>query len=98
MTDSLGAGSGTPTVVEQAGVADLQSHYEGAVLSLVVRDLAVAAPAADETAVMVIVTDVWVQAEQHATTALTSWAHLSWFVQAAVARFVGGLLPQMAGC
>ncbi|MGW4805853.1 hypothetical protein [Kitasatospora sp. NPDC004272] len=78
--------------------APLQEQYEGAVLSLVVSDLASAAPAADETAVKAIVADVWSQAEQHAKSARTSWAHLSWFVQAAVTRFVSGLLPQTAGC
>jgi hypothetical protein len=78
--------------------APLQEQYEGAVLSLVVSDLASVAQAADETAVMAIVADVWRQAEQHAKSARTSWAHLSWFVQAAVTRFVSGLLPQTAGC
>ncbi|MFD5565885.1 hypothetical protein [Kitasatospora griseola] len=79
--------------------APLQEQYEGAVLSLVVHDLATAAPAAGETAVMTIVTEVWDQAEQHAKSAITtSWAHLSWFVQNAVQRFAAGLLPQTAGC
>ncbi|WP_033252888.1 hypothetical protein [Kitasatospora phosalacinea] len=97
MTDSAGATHGVPGIKQHASVV-LQEQFEGRVLALVVRDLSVVAPAADETAVMTIVAQVWKQAEQHAKTARTSWAHLSWFVQDAVSTFVNGLLPQTAGC
>ncbi|MFI5534519.1 hypothetical protein ACIA8O_38890 [Kitasatospora sp. NPDC051853] len=86
------------TLSETARAESLQDQYEGAVLSLVIRDLAVASPASGEDAVMEVVTKVWTQAKQHAKTNRTSWAHLSWFVQNAIAQFVAGLRPQMAGC
>lgn len=78
--------------------AGLQEQYEGRVLALVVRDLATAAPAASETVVMELVAQVWEQVEGHFEKASTTWAHVSWFVQNTIARFVAGLRPQMAGC
>ncbi|MEU3564587.1 hypothetical protein [Kitasatospora sp. NPDC006786] len=79
--------------------APLQIQYEGRVRSLIARDLAAVAPTADETTVSALVADVWRQAEEHlAKAGRTGWAHLSWFVQNAIARLVSGARPQMAGC
>ncbi|MBD0671623.1 hypothetical protein [Streptomyces sp. CBMA156] len=79
--------------------APLQIQYEGRVRSLIARDLAAVAPAADETTVSALVADVWRQAEEHlAKAGRTGWAHLSWFVQNAITRLVGGAQPQMARC
>ncbi|MGW3185468.1 hypothetical protein ACWDD9_39980 [Kitasatospora sp. NPDC001119] len=79
--------------------APLQIQYEDRVRSLIARDLAAIAPTADETTVSALVADVWRQAEEHlARAGHTGWAHLSWFVQNAIARLLGGARPQMAGC
>ncbi|MFF2549076.1 hypothetical protein ACFVUY_41845 [Kitasatospora sp. NPDC058063] len=83
-----------------AGLATLEDQYEGRVLSLVIHDLAMIAPAAGERTVMKLVADVWRQANEHLTTVgRTSWAHISWFVQDTISRFVHPVgQPQMAGC
>ncbi|MFJ4799142.1 hypothetical protein [Kitasatospora purpeofusca] len=68
--------------------APLQEQYEGRVLSLVIHDLASVAPAASEGLVKELVADVWRQAEEHlAKAGRTGWAHISWFVQNAIATF-----------
>ncbi|MEU4118920.1 hypothetical protein AB0F71_31060 [Kitasatospora sp. NPDC028055] len=97
MTDPRRSGNSDPTLASHRS-APLQEQYEGRVLSLVIHDLAAVAPTASESIVMELVADVWRQAEEHlAKAGRTGWAHISWFVQNAIARFVGGQ-PQMAGC
>ncbi|MFF2751739.1 hypothetical protein ACFVVA_40155 [Kitasatospora sp. NPDC058048] len=88
----------TAAIPETAAIpATLEDQYESRVLSLVVHDLAMIAPAAGETTVMKLVADVWRQAEEHlAKAGRTGWAHISWFVQNAIATRAAGL--QMAGC
>ncbi|GAA2984451.1 hypothetical protein GCM10010519_18610 [Streptomyces lactacystinicus] len=79
--------------------ADLQGQYEDQVIALVIRDLTSADPASSVGAVNAVVAEVWRQAEEHlAKAGRTGWAHLSWFVQNAIARLVSGARPQMAGC
>ncbi|MFI9788491.1 hypothetical protein ACIHEI_34005 [Kitasatospora sp. NPDC051984] len=98
MTDSAGAGRTVLGVKQYAGVIDLQSQFEGKVLALVIHDLAAVAPTAGESAVNALVAEVWKQAEKHFQKANTTWTHLSWFVQNAIAQFIDGLRPQTAGC
>ncbi|MGA5823537.1 hypothetical protein ACPC54_37440 [Kitasatospora sp. NPDC094028] len=98
MTDSRGGRSTTPTINHQL-ITGLEGHYEAKVLALVIHDLATVAPAAGESVVMKLVAEVWEQAADHIEkTTNTTWTHLSWFVQNAVAEFINGLRPQMAGC
>ncbi|MFE6869615.1 hypothetical protein ACFVFS_24060 [Kitasatospora sp. NPDC057692] len=83
--------------IESDPVAALQSQFEGQVLALVTRDLAVVDPAAGEGAISELVARVWDLASRHAATAArTTWDHLAWFVDHALATRAAGL--QMAGC
>ncbi|MFD4659696.1 hypothetical protein ACFWP2_29175 [Kitasatospora sp. NPDC058444] len=92
---SSAATAATPETT--AGPATLEDQFEGQVLSLVIHDLATVAPTAGESVVMRLVADVWRQAEEHlAKAGRTGWAHLSWFVQNAIATFARDI--QMAGC
>ncbi len=96
MTDSVGAGRSVPVAKKPAAscIAELQGQYDGEVLALVVRDLEPVDPKAGEGAVSTVVAEVWKQAEEHLKSGRTGWAHLSWFVQSAIAQFAA----QTAGC
>jgi len=88
----LHPGSLTPDHIVDQVAGHIQSQYEARVIALAVQELGIVAPALGESAVMEIVTNVWEQAKRHeADGARTSWPHLSWFVQQAVANRREGL-------
>ncbi|MFG2910895.1 hypothetical protein ACGF13_38345 [Kitasatospora sp. NPDC048286] len=83
--------------IESGPVASLHAQFEGQVLALVTRDLAAADPTAGDGTVAELVARVWELAARHAATAAwTTWDHLAWFVDHALAT--RATEPQMAGC
>ncbi|WP_049658257.1 hypothetical protein [Kitasatospora sp. MY 5-36] len=83
--------------IESGSVAALHTQFEGQVLALVTRDLAAVDPAAGEGTVAELVARVWELAARHAASAArTTWDHLAWFVDHALATRAAGL--QTAGC
>ncbi|MFE2352357.1 hypothetical protein [Kitasatospora cineracea] len=81
--------------IESGTIAALQQQFQGQVLALVAQDLAMIEPEATEATVIELAARVWEQTARHAaSTARTTWHHITWFVADALAA----RRTQIAGC